>query len=236
MSKRINLNNINAGTLSVLSDFNIAYKKQCEYSKQRRENIKKINEELKAYKDANKAKCTRKDGTMTAEYTQAMSDFEARIGKVEAWYEDVTEPLKEAQKPALSLVDKDLYYAYAAYMKDGNPNARCTLTLSDKNGKVTGTYTVTKSYSTQMREFLEKLGLDATNDTAFKKCLETMKAWCGGVQQDNNGNYVKNRTMTNFNRIVILAFLKYAIVARRSFVVKADNSLAINKGIQEVAA
>ena len=232
MSKKINLNNINTTTLSMLSKFHIAYKAICEYSRQRKNYLKKVEAEIEKYKAENKPE--REDGSMNPEYS--LSQFEQKIGKVNAWYDRVTEPLKEDQKEAMSLVDKDLYYAYIVAMTKGDIASRGTITLTDNKGKVTGTYTATRSYKQQIREFLETMGLDADNQTALEKCAKSLSLRCGGMLKDNKGNYLKVRNLSGFNQILILAFLQYAIVDRRSFIINADNSLAINKGVQEVAA
>ena len=46
MSKKINLNDINPTTMSMLSKFHIAYKAICEYSRQRKNYLKKVDETL----------------------------------------------------------------------------------------------------------------------------------------------------------------------------------------------
>ena len=227
MSKKINLNNMNTSILSILSQYHIAYMAICEYSRQKKEALKKVEAEIEKYKSENKPEL--EDGSINPDYS--LSKFEKEIGRITTWYEGVTAPLKEQQKPALKLVDSDCYYAYAVSMLKGSLSSTGTIEIPSKKGKTS--FTVKKSYLQQVRKFLMDMGIDASNDTALDKCAKSLALRCGGMLKDNSGNYLKLRNQSGFNQIMILAFLQYAIVDRRSLIIKADNSLAINLGSTE---
>ena len=221
MSKKINLATINESALQALSSFHVAYKAICEYSRQKKEALKKVDSELESYKSTHDK--SEKD------YVDKLAEFDRKKGAILNWYEDITKPLKEAQKPALSLVDVDVYYAYCVAMLKGNHSATGKLDISTKSEKKS--YTVTKSYMRSVVEWLERMGCSALdNDTALKKVGQSLAIRCGGMMKDNKGEYLKLRNNSNFRSILVLAFLQYAIIDRKAIIVKADNTLVLNKG------
>lgn len=221
MSKKINLATINPESLKVLSEYHVAYKAICEYNRQKRENSKAVKLELEAYKASHK-----KD---EKDYVDKLAEFDRKLAAIDAWYDRVTEPHKKAQKPALALIDKDIYYAYCVAQLKANSSATGKLDISTKSEKKS--YIVTKPFSRSIEEFLVKLGaFNTDNSTALKKCADSIRMRCGGMVKDRDGGYLKLKSCTQFRDLVILAFFYFAITERKAIIVKADNTLALNMG------
>ncbi len=221
MSKKINLATINPETLEKLSAFHVAYKAICEYNRQKRVNTKAVKAELEAYKSNHKPE--------EKDYVDTLAQFDRKLAEINDWYEKVTEPYKKAQKPALDLIDKDIYYAYCVAQLKANSNALGKLDISTKSEK--RSYTVTKSFGRSISDFLVRLGACNTeNENALKKCADSIRTRCGGMVKDRDGGYLKLKSASQFKELVILSFFYFAITERKAIIVKADNNLALNKG------
>ena len=199
MSKRINLNTMNTTTLSILSDFHKSYKEICRLTAEKKEKTRKVQEEMEAYKANNKPEL--EDGSINPKYS--LSKFETALGKIKAEYDAAVKPYREAMSPAMKLIDKDMYYAYAVSMAKGSLSSTGSVKVPSKKGDVT--YTVKVSYQAQVLEFLRNLGLLVDNKTALEKCAKSLALRCGGMLKDNNGNYLKLRNVSGFNQIMIPA-------------------------------
>lgn len=218
MAQKINLNTLTSTTLNILSEYHIAYKAICEYDRQKKEQLKKIHAEQDEYV---KTHDPEKDKTYSLE------KFIQAEAKVQAWYKSVTDPLKEQQKPALALVDKDIYYAYSIAMLKGSLTSKGKLAIGKTGEK---TFEVGVSYQKQIEGFLVDMGCSNLTENTLRKTAQAIAIRCGGMMKDNKGEYLKLRNVSNFRNILILAFLQYAIIDRRALVVNADNTLSRNLG------
>ena len=216
MSKKINLATINATSLNMLSEYHKAYKAICALDAEKRDALKKNRTEMEDYM---KTHDPEKDKNYSLE------KFVKEEARIQAKYAEDVKPHKEAQKPALALVDSDIYYAYSVAMLKGTLSATGKVSAGkDKE------FVVSTSYQKQIRKFLVDMGCSNLSDNTLTKAATAISIRCGGMMKDNKGDYLKLRSNSNFRHIVILAFLQFAISDRKALKVNEDNTLVKNNG------
>lgn len=223
MSKKINFGTINAESLSVLSDFNVAIFELRKLSETRKADVAKVEKEMDDLREKREKAIS--DKTMTRDEAISAYSLEecyTKIAAINVKYDADCKPYKEAQKKALELVDDSIYYAYVLSNEKGSLGATGTLTL--KKGKKSEEIKVEKSLKNSVRGFAEKIGCTgAENETALEKFATTMSLRVSGNKRKNKGDeYVGEKTASQFRSDFIYNFLQYTII-EKGVITQSDN-------------
>lgn len=227
MSKKINFGTINAEVMNKLSAYHVAYTElkslRSKYNSDKAElqkEEKKIMENRKIDLDA---------GLPSDEVTAKWSieKVHAKMRALELEYNKACEPLNEAKREALKLLNNDLYYSYVLSMQKGDLSAKGKLVIQKK--KSSEEYDLQKSFKGIICDFLDTIGCrNQDNATALDKFAQTMSIRTSGMVRNSKGeDYIKVKSASQFKEIFMLAFLQYTIVEKGVITVNDDGTLSM---------
>lgn len=200
MSKKINFTTINAESINVISNYNIADCTLVELADAHKTALKRFNNELEAvHKDIESETA---NNTLTQvkkqEYDAKIFRITEKIRKENTEYAE-SEKRKSAtitKKKALETVPEDLYNAYVQAWEKG------------ADGKL----------GDALQEFLVKLGVDgAENQSARRRFASLIKTRIGGSkkasmkQRKEDGIRITVKSNKQFNDIFMLTFIDYLV-------------------------
>ena len=118
-----------------------------------------------------------------------------------------------------------MYYSYLLASKKGDLGAKGSIVL--KKGKKEETIKLEKSLKGYVADFLNEIGAgNSDNESAIDKFAQYISVNVSGMRAVNKGdNYAEEKKERQFNKLFMAVFFQYAIVEKKIFVIKEDNSL-----------
>lgn len=232
MSKKININEMNAVALENLSAWSVANRVLVTLDDAYKTEKKALENELaKVNSDKDEAI---KGGMSVNDAIVKFSrhELDAKIANLEKVHKEQCAPYKQSQKKVQELVSDYLFPAYILYMKTGDDCATGHVEITNKKGEVTESYDIDFNHSFRMviANFLNNLGISTDNATALTKAVDIIKVRISGMQKDSKTGFLKNKNRTPLKDMLIRGTVQYFVFDRHALIMAEDGSLSKNDG------
>ena len=223
----INLGTINEETMQKLSAYHVALVELKGLAEWYKEGKKALMEEKDTICEQRKEALDNGESIDTVAVKFDLVPVENKLRKLENDYKEAKKPHVEAQKKALSVLDKNLYYAYLLSSQNGDLYKKGSITI--KKGKKSETIKIEKSFVDCVKSFLVAIGAgNADNESAIDKFARYMAVNTSGMQVANKGDdYAKEKREIQFNKLFMAVFFQYAIIQKNVIVVNEDCTLSM---------
>lgn len=226
-TKNINLRTINPETLEMFSKFNVAFMSLRKLREKYKADSALIEDERTKILESRKNDLDAGIPLDTVLVKWSTVEVEKKQAVLDAQYEQDCAPHKEAKKAAMGLLDVNLYYGYLLAQQKGSLASKGSVTL--KKGKKTEQVDLDKSYVDMIKAFLVSIDAGHSDDVKAVSKLANILAvrTSGMIKANKGGDYVKTKSATQYNELLLCNMLQYMVVDKGILVQQDDFSLVM---------